>query len=105
MAGLLFSILIKPSQYESATSTARRTANKDGLSRFCAGRGLIPKIATKDRFQQAKLSCGVKTLKSLQLIGELDKKVSETALMSSKNPATPIAGFFMSEANSLRAPP
>ena len=62
-------------------------------------------IVARGWFQQTNLSWGVKTLKGLQMSGELDKKIVETALMSSKNPATPIAGFFMSEANSLLAPP
>ena len=48
---------------------------------------------------------GRKNAKKLANVGELSKKVVETALMSSKNPATAIAGFFMSEANSLLAPP
>ena len=48
---------------------------------------------------------GRKNAKRLANVGELSKRGFETALMSSKNPATPIAGFFMSEANSLLAPP
>ena len=48
---------------------------------------------------------GRKNAKKLANVGELSKTVVETALMSSKNPATAIAGFFMSEANSLLAPP
>ena len=48
---------------------------------------------------------GRENAKRLANVGELSKRELETALMSSKNPATPIAGFFMSEANSLLAPP
>ena len=48
---------------------------------------------------------GRENAKRLANVWELSKREFETALLSSKNPATPIAGFFMSEANSLLAPP
>ena len=48
---------------------------------------------------------GRENAKKLANVWELSKTIVETALMSSKNPATAIAGFFMSEANSLLAPP
>ena len=62
------------------------------------------KIA-KGLVSEDKALLGRKNAKRLANVGELSKKVFETALMSSKNPATAIAGFFMSEANSLLAPP
>ena len=105
MAGLLLLILISPSSVEGVALTTEAIANWDGLGRFCAGRGVMAENVARGEYQQTKLSCGVKTQKNLPMSGEHIKEISDTALLSSKNPATPIAGFFMSEANSLLAPP
>lgn len=62
------------------------------------------KIA-KGSVSEDKALLGRENAKRLANVGELSKRECEKALMSSKNPATAIAGFFMSEANSLLAPP
>ena len=62
------------------------------------------KIA-KSLVSEDKTFLGRENAKRLANVWELSKREFETALLSSKNPATPIAGFFMSEANSLLAPP
>ena len=68
--------------------------NRDGLGRFCAGRGVMALMLRGVVFQKTNLSCGVKTLKGLQMSGEPDKKISETALMSSKKSCDANRGFF-----------
>ena len=62
------------------------------------------KIA-KSLVSEDRALLGRENAKRLANVWELSKTIVETALMSSKNPATAIAGFFMSEANSLLAPP
>ena len=48
---------------------------------------------------------GRENAKKLANVWELSKRIVETALMSSKDPATAIAGFFMSEACLLYTSP